>query len=127
MTKQPEQAIFDELFKVSKSKGYQTFLELPPTKTSYPFVVMGESYLTPQATSSYLVGEVEMVIHIWGTIKQRKKVSDCIADLIQGFGEIRYAGGYQVAIRDSRIRTIKDNSTLETLYHGILELDYVSK
>ena len=49
--KQPDQLLHDEMFRISSELGYATYTYLPPENVAYPFVVMGETKVLPQATN----------------------------------------------------------------------------
>lgn len=126
MIKQPDQQIHDELIKRSSQLGYKTFLFLPPLGTFYPFVVMGEVYLLPQATKSYLIGDVEVTMSVWGDKSNRKLVSDMIGNLMREFSTIKRIENtdWQMIYNQSDSNISKDNSTEDTLYRGDLSLHF---
>lgn len=125
MTKQPDQEIHDELFRKSQALGFKTYTHLPPDSTSYPFVTMGDVQLLPRPTKSHLIGRVSVTVHVWGLINSRKTVSDMIGQLMLSFSQIKSIGDRQwVMDLSSSSQIIKDNSTVDTLYHGIINLEF---
>ena len=126
MIKQPDQQIHDELIKRSLQLGYKTFPYLPKLGTSYPFVVMGEVYLLPRATKSYLLGDVEVTMSVWGDKSNRKLVSDMIGKLMREFRTIKRIENtdWQMVYNQSDSNISKDNSTEDTLYRGDLSLHF---
>lgn len=124
MSKQPDQMLHDEVFKLARGAGLSVYLSLPDDKAPYPFVVMGETQLVPIPTKSFLLAEVSLSVHVWGKKTQRKQVSDMLGQLLVACGGIRQAGGHSWAIKGSDSHLMKDDSTLETLYHGVLNVDF---
>lgn len=123
--KYPDQEIHDEIYRIINQLGYRVFTFLPKGETEYPFVVVGDTQLLPKATKSFLIGEVTITIHVWSDMNNRKKVSDIINTLLHNFSRIRQIGKRQWSMKlgsDSQI--IKDNSTDENLYHGILSVNF---
>lgn len=123
--KYPDQEIHDEIYRIISQLGYRVFTFLPKERTEYPFVVVGDTQLLPKATKSFLIGEVNIAIHVWSDMNNRKKVSDIINTLLHNFSRIRQIGKRQWSMKlgsDSQI--IKDNSTDEQLYHGILSVNF---
>lgn len=125
MKKQPDQELHDELFRRSQALGYSTYTHLPPDKTPYPFVSMGDVQLLPRPTKSHMIGRVAVTVHVWGTIKSRKTVSDMIGRLMESFSQIKSLNGRQWFMDlSSSSQIIKDNSTVDVLYHGIINLEF---
>ncbi|MBF0714494.1 hypothetical protein HZY83_07375 [Gemella sp. GH3] len=123
--KYPDQEIHDEIYKIVSQLGYRVFTFLPKEGTKYPFIVIGDTHLLPTATKSFLIGEVALNIHVWSDMTSRKKVSDIIHSLLHSFSKIRRIDERQWSMKlgsDSQI--IKDNSTDEQLYHGIISVNF---
>lgn len=83
--KQPDQLLHDEMFRISSEMGFDTYTYLPPEDVAYPFVVMGETKVLPQATKSHLIGRLSSTVHIWGRVDDRKALSDMAGQLMSGF------------------------------------------
>lgn len=125
LNKQPDQQIHDELIKRSTALGLTAYPFLPEDGTPYPFMVVSYTQIVPQPTKSYLLGAVSAQVDVWGTAGDRKLVSDWIGKLMNEFSKIRQIGNTQWAMDlSSSTQIIKDNSTPELLYHGILDLKF---
>lgn len=125
MNKQPDQQIHDELIRISESLGYRTFPYLPPMGTKYPFVVVDEVFLLPRATKSYLIGEIDITMSVWGDKSNRKLVSDMIGQLMLEFRKIRKIENTDWWMNyESTSSITKDNSTDDTLYRGNMSLSF---
>lgn len=125
LSKQPDQQLHDELIKRSNKLGLTAYPFLPPDGTSYPFMVVAYTQIVPQPTKSYLVGTVSAQVDVWGKADDRKLVSDWIGELMREFSTIRQIDSTRWSMDlTSPTEIIKDNSTQELLYHGILDLKF---
>lgn len=125
LNKQPDQQIHDELIKRSNALGLTAYPFLPEEGTPYPFMVVGYTQILPRPTRSYLIGTVAVQVDIWAKVDDRKLVSDWIGKLMTEFSTIRQIDGTRWSMDlSSPTEIIKDNSTQELLYHGILDLKF---
>ena len=123
--KQPDQQLHDELIKRSNALGLTAYPYLPEDGTPYPFMVVSYTQIIPQPTKSYLLGEVAARVDVWGRIDDRKLVSDWIGKLMSEYSRIRQIESTRWSMDlTSPTQIIKDNSTEELLYHGILDLKF---
>lgn len=123
--KQPDQQLHDELIKRSNALGLTAYPYLPEDGTPYPFMVVSYTQIIPQPTKSYLLGEVAARVDVWGRIDDRKLVSDWIGKLMSEYSRIRQIESTRWSMDlTSPTQIIKDNSTQELLYHGILDLKF---
>lgn len=123
--KQPDQQLHDELIKRSNALGLTAYPYLPEDGTPYPFMVVSYTQIIPQPTKSYLLGEVAARVDVWGRIDDRKLVSDWIGELMSEYSRIRQIESTRWSMDlTSPTQIIKDNSTQELLYHGILDLKF---
>lgn len=125
LNKQPDQQLHDELIKRSNALGLTAYPYLPEDGTSYPFMVVSYTQIIPQATKSYLIGEVSARVDVWGRVDDRKLVSDWIGKLMAEYSKIRQIESTKWSMDlSSPTQIIKDDSTEELLYHGILDLKF---
>lgn len=125
LNKQPDQQLHDELIKRSNALGLTAYPYLPEDGTPYPFMVVSYTQIIPQPTKSYLIGEVSARVDVWGRIDDRKLVSDWIGKLMAEYSKIRQIESTKWSMDlSSPTQIIKDNSTEELLYHGILDLKF---
>ena len=125
LSKQPDQQLHDELIKRSNALGLTAYPYLPEDGTPYPFMVVSYTQITPQATKSYLIGEVAARVDVWGRIDDRKLVSDWIGKLMAEYSTIKLINGTRWSMDlTSPTQIIKDDSTQELHYHGILDLKF---
>lgn len=73
----PEQELYDYFYAFSQSAGYKTYDHLPMQQENapYPFVIVGDIQVVPNATKTSLNGNVLITIDIWGDKKQRFTLS----------------------------------------------------
>lgn len=125
LNKQPDQQLHDELIKRSNALGLTAYPYLPEDGTPYPFMVVSYTQIIPQPTKSYLIGEVSARVDVWGRVDDRKLVSDWIGKLMAEYSKIRQIESTKWSMDlSSPTQIIKDNSTEELLYHGILDLKF---
>ena len=125
LNKQPDQQLHDELIKRSNALGLTAYPYLPEDGTPYPFMVVSYTQIIPQATKSYLIGEVSARVDVWGRVDDRKLVSDWIGELMAEYSKIKQIESTKWSMDlTSPTQIIKDNSTEELLYHGILDLKF---
>lgn len=125
MNKQPDQQLHDELIKRSNALGLKAYPFLPEDGTPYPFMVVSYTQIVPRPTKTHLLGTVVAQVDVWGNADDRKLVSDWIGKLMHEFSQIRQIDNTKWSMDlTSTTEIIKDNSTQELLYHGILDLKF---
>lgn len=125
LSKQPDQQLHDELIKRTNQLGLTAYPYLPKEGTSYPFMVVSYIQVNPYPTKTRLLGSVSAQVDVWGTIEDRRLVSDWIGRLMEEYSTIRYIDDHEWSMDlSSPTQIIKDDSTDEVLYHGILDLTF---
>lgn len=124
MMKQPDQQLHDEIFKRALSLGLSVFEFLPKEGTKYPFVVIGDTHILPNVTKTRVYGRCTTTLHIWADSRNRKQVSDMIGQLMAEISKIKQIDRTQwsMMMSESDSQILKDNSTTENLYHGLLHI-----
>lgn len=124
MRKQPDQLIFDEIYKRAEAAGLRVYTFIPDAAALYPFIVLGDVTLRPQATKSRLIGEVLIEVDIWTNNGNRQEISQMVSDFMQLCSQIHEIDGLQWMLRHNRSmsRIMRDNTTKEMLYHANLEV-----
>lgn len=79
----PQKILFDTYYGLLQSNGYNVYdyLPLEDEPVDYPIVVIGNTQQTSATTKYSRNDHVFLTIDVWGSKKQRKKVSE-IADYI---------------------------------------------
>lgn len=124
MEKSPQQAIYDTVFLTSLNLGYSTYPYLPPDKTSYPFVYVGEQFDQDLETKTSVYGLVTQTIHIYHTYRERRELTDMMNALKWEIRKLKRAESYRVAVRNINTQTIMDDSTGQPLLHGIISVEF---
>lgn len=115
------QALYDGIFQKCLDLGYKTFDYLPPTNTKYPFIHLGEVTVIPIPTKNVWLGEATVTINVWGDGKDRKAITNIMDDLIKNLREVKH---FKIMPKEIYTRVLKDTTTSNVLWHGILELKY---
>lgn len=125
MIKQPDQELYDEVFKICQGLGYNVFTYLPPDKTPYPFVYIGESQELPTATKSILFGTIQLSIHIYGLHTKRKQVSDMKGAIMHELRTFRQSENFNWKIlnNSTQPQMLQDTTTNTALWHCVIPLE----
>lgn len=123
--KQPDQQIHDAIMEEVSKLGLKVYPTLPDLGTAYPFIVMGDTHLLPRPTKSRMIGSVAVDIHVWGSFKDRRLVSDTLARVMEVCSHIKRPDSRQWSMDlTSDTQLLKDNSTPEVLYHGVADVTF---
>ncbi len=79
----PDQELYDKLFELSQGLEYKTFDYLPAEEESYPFVYIGQTQELPQGNKFAYTGEMNVTLHVYGEMTNRKLVSDMKGNLLR--------------------------------------------
>lgn len=79
----PDQELYDKLFELSQGLGYKTFDYLPAEEEGYPFVYIGQTQELPQGNKFAYTGEMNVTLHVYGEMTNRKLVSDVKGNLLR--------------------------------------------
>lgn len=125
IVKEPDQELYDEVFKICQGLGYNVFTYLPPDKTPYPFVYIGESQELPSATKSILVGTIQLSIHIYGLHSKRKQISDMKGTIMQQLRKFRQSRNFNWKIlnNNTQPQMLQDTTTNTALWHCVIPLE----
>lgn len=122
----PQQELFAELLLKIKELGYDVYDGfLPPKGTPYPFVYLGDSQQTDTANKTAVFGRVYQTIHVWSdNPKRRGDVSKILLDIKQMCRKIEHTRNFAWMLQNAGQRIRPDNTTKQSLLHGILEVEY---
>lgn len=125
MTIQPDQELFDAVFKICEDLGYDTYDYLPSEGTDYPFVYLGESQELPKETKTVIFGKIQQMIHIYGLQTERKQVSDMKGAILEQVRNLRKTKNFNWKISNNQTQPqmIPDKSTNTALWHGVIPLE----
>lgn len=125
MYKAPDQSLYDELYSVITKAGFKVYQFLPNEKAGYPFVVFGLIQIIPRSTRTRLLGNANVTLTVWGSSKQRAKVSEIaneIFNLCSNLSRERYQWYFNHDA--SSIEVLQDNSTQNELWRAELSLAF---
>lgn len=119
--KDHNQELFDSIFQKSVDLGYDTYDYLPPKETKYPFVHIGEVGIRAIPRKDIWFGTANVTIHIWHDRYHRKDISKMMDNLIKNLRQVKH---FTIKPDEIYTRLLIDNTTSNTLYHGVIELEY---
>lgn len=121
-----EQSIFDEMFKRSLALGYQTYDYKPASSAIYPFVEFEDTQTLHSTTKSHVLGNVVIVISVWGLHTKRKQVSEMASALFEQAMQVNTSDVYSWVLDNnaSDIQTVTDTSTNTPLKRAIIEINF---
>lgn len=121
-----EQSIFDEVYRRSQALGFDTYDYKPASSASYPFVEFEDTQTIHSANKSHVLGNVVMVISVWGLHTKRKQVSDMASALFEQAMQVKMSDNYfwTLDTNSSDIQTVTDTSTNTPLKRAIIELNF---
>lgn len=121
-----EQSIFDEMFKRSKALGYQTYDYKPTNSVGYPFVEFEDTQTLHSINKSRVLGNVVIVISVWGLHTKRKQVSEMASALFEQAMQVNTSDNcsWSLDTNASDIQTVTDTSTNTPLKRAIIELNF---
>lgn len=124
MENSPEQRVFDAIFEVCQRLGYRVFDYLPAKETSYPFVYVGEIFQQDKQTKSHLYGDIQATVHIYNDYKKRRETTSMRDNIKLEMYKVKNVDGMRLKLNRGTGQILIDDTTPETLLHGILELEF---
>lgn len=124
--KDPQQEIFTAIKLDIQRKGYKVFDGmLPPDKTPYPFIYLGDMQQIDDENKSAVFGNVFFTIHIWhNSPKKRGTVSGMLLEVKDTCRHIEHTENFDWYVKNINQRIVTDNTTKAPLLHGILEVEF---
>lgn len=115
-------AILLKLKELYGSDVYDGFL--PPDRTPYPFVYLGDFRQNDKETKGAILGTVYPTIHVWhNNPYQRGTVSAMMLNIKTELRKIEKTANFSWMIKNVEQRILPDNTTKTPLLHGVLELE----
>lgn len=122
--KSPQQQIYDTVFLVAYSLGYSVFDYLPADEVSYPFVLVGEYFNNDRKTKSIKFGNVVQTIHVYHSHKGRRELTTMIDRIKAECEKLKRTENFYITCKNTSDQVMLDNSTGESILHGILEVEF---
>lgn len=123
----PQQELFIEIKKELERKGYSVYDGfMPPEKTQYPFIFMGEFQQNDDnSNKTAVLGNVFVAIHVWhNNPMQRGTLSKILLDVKRVCRNIEHTANFDWLVTNIGQQIIADETTNTPLMHGILEIDF---
>lgn len=122
--KQPQQQIYDAVFLAAYELEYSVFDYLPADKISYPFVFVGEYFNNDRKNKSIKYGNMVQTIHIYHEHKGRRELTTMLGNIKAECEKLKRTENFYVSCKSTNDQVTLDNTTGETLLHGILEVEF---
>ena len=121
----PQQEYFTRVKLDLEALGYSVYDGfLPPEKTPYPFIYLGDFRQTDIECKNAVRGIVYPTIHVWhSNPRQRGTVSAMLLDIKTVLRKITNTSNFSWAVRNVTNRIIPDNTTKTPLLHGVIEAE----
>lgn len=119
----PQLQVYNAIFSICQDLGYNTYDYLPANEVKYPFIYVGEQFNIDRLLKGSLYGDVQQVIHLYHNYKKRREIADMKAKIKQKCWNLKKTDNFYVNVRGVQSRLLIDNSTPDTLLHGIIEVD----
>ncbi len=122
----PQQELFSKLKIDLESLGYVVFDGcLPPDKTPYPFVYLGDCQQIDDANKSAVFGNVYQTIHVWhDNPKQRGTVSQMLLNIKNVCRKTSRTQSFAWSLRNVTQNIFPDTTTKTPLLHGVLDVEF---
>lgn len=120
----PQQQIFNEVYKVCLSLGYSTYDYLPADEVAYPFVYVGEQFDQDIATKSIIYGNVQQRVHLYHDYRKRGDMSQMMNNIKRELRKLKHTKNFYITVININSQILPDNTTAQSLVHGIIEVDF---
>lgn len=121
----PTQELYDKIFEVSQSLGFDTYDYLPAKEVEYPFIQLANTQQTTLNLKTAKGGLISQTIHVWGTLKMRYQVTQIMEQLNQLSDRTLITDNFRFVGRNNQsdFQIMNDTSVPDTvLVHGVLTL-----
>lgn len=119
------QDLYNRMYDIAVATGVTTHLTLPMNEVPYPFIVMGEIQIVPRKTATRLLGKAYVTMQVLGSRTQRKEVSATCEKLRVNSRLIKTkTRTLKQVVNASDYQIREDNSTANTLWQGVLNIEF---
>jgi len=124
--KSPQQALFDEIFKISNRLGYDTYDVKPMSEVDYPFVELENTQEVGTPAKLARIGIIPITLSVWGLHTKRGQVSEMAEAIYQAcyFGIDTTDYSYSLNVGASNLFVSVDTSTNTKLVRATLQLEF---
>ncbi len=123
MIKSIDQELYDRLY-IDLSKNHDVYHKLPPKNAKYPCYHMGLFVVRADVTKCTNKGILSATIHVWSD--ERFGASTLSETALEHARRIDTTDRFNWYFngRASGYRVLEDNSTVNTLFHGVVDIEY---
>jgi hypothetical protein len=119
----PQQDVYNTVFNVCAGLA-DTYEKLPSDTATYPFISMGETQLVANRNMTAIFANVFQTLDFYASDRQRGTLSELMFNAEKALRNIKETNNQMVDVINVTVRVLTDTSTNNTLYHGILELEF---
>lgn len=120
----PYDELFEKAFAVSENLGFPTYDYLPQEEVEYPFVFIGEQFNDDQLTKGRMVGESNIIVHVFHDHLHRRELNDAIARLRVALLNLRKTEHFSWFPARSNSNVVGDGTEANPTFHGFLDITY---
>ena len=120
-----QQELFTAIKLGLEAKGYAVYDgPLPPEKTPYPFVYLGDFRQSDREYKNATTGIVYPTVHAWhNNPRQRGTVSKMMLDIKAVCRSISHTDNFAWLFRNVNSHIFYDTTTKSPLLHGVVEVE----
>jgi hypothetical protein len=99
----------------------------PMSEVAYPFIDFQTFQMGLNGTKNGTTASMSIVLNVWDTADNRKKVSEVASDLIQKLTAEREMFGYPVSLNVSAsgMEVVKDTTVTPFIWRGLVRLEFI--
>ncbi|WP_200411293.1 hypothetical protein [Virgibacillus salexigens] len=123
----PKVQLFNAVFSKSVALGYDTYDYLPgkDEETPYPFVHVAEVTSADVINNKDVINSrISQTVHVWGMANDRALFSDMVFKLEMELRRLYQLDNYYLRLLALDSNEMYDNTTMDNLLHGIIQVEY---
>ncbi|WP_420732594.1 hypothetical protein [Enterococcus faecalis] len=121
-----EQELYEALVAICQTSGFLLLEELPTDLPDQPFVYLGDSKELPKPTKSAILGEIELIMHVYGVLSERQQISTIKGTILrQATSNLKRTAHFNWGIKHQEVKAqmVKDTKQMKkTIWHAVLPL-----
>ena len=125
-----EQELYEALVAICQTSGFLLLEELPTDLPDQPFVYLGDSKELPKPTKSAILGEIELIMHVYGALSERQQISTIKGTILRrATSNLKRTAHFNWGIKHQEVKAqmVKDTKQMKnnlacctTITHAIL-------
>ncbi len=121
-----EQELYEALVAICQTSGLLLLEELPTDLPDQPFVYLGDSKELPKPTKSAILGEIELIMHVYGALSERQQISTIKGTILrQATSNLKRTAHFNWGIKHQEVKAqmVKDTKQMKKQF-GMLYYHY---